>query len=88
MKQPVDVGLRDVSKLLCQSGLYHVPLDPVVLCEQVIQQPTVLQEEKCIKQLKRIVRHFGKYTNLLSRRELDKTIDTSFLFVNLLISLA
>lgn len=46
VEQSVNVCLRDLFKLLCQSGLYHVPPDTVVLCEQVIQQPAVLQEKK------------------------------------------
>lgn len=49
MKNPVDVGLWDVSQLLSQSCLHHVPLDPVVLCEQVIQQASMLQEENTKK---------------------------------------
>lgn len=49
MKNPVNVGLWDVSQLLSQSCLHHVPLDPVVLCEQVIQQPSMLQEENTKK---------------------------------------
>lgn len=46
MQQAVNVGLRGVAELLCHSGLYHVPPDPVVLREQLIQQPTVLQVEE------------------------------------------
>lgn len=56
MKQPVNVGLRDLPELLRQSGLHHVPFDPIVLREQVIQQPAVLQEETSNKQFKQSLR--------------------------------
>lgn len=45
IEQPVNIRFRGVSELLCQFGLYHVPPDPVVLREQIVQQPTVLQHK-------------------------------------------
>jgi len=46
MEQPVNVRLRDFSELLGQFDLDRVPPDAVVLVEQVVQQPTMLREEK------------------------------------------
>ena len=45
MKQPVDFGFRNVSKLLRQLGLNHVPPDAIVLCEKVVEKPTMLENE-------------------------------------------
>lgn len=52
MKQSIEFSFGHFAELLGKFGLDHVSPDPIVLGEQVVEQPAVLREERSAESVK------------------------------------